>query len=351
MNRVLVTGATGFVGPYLVSALRARGDTVRILALPGEDTTRFEQEHISIYRGDICLPETLAEPMRGVDTVFHLAGIHGLWRPKKEYYRVNVEGTEHVCQTTLTAGVRRLIHVSSWSVYGMGLGQPLHEGLPLRPLLSDSYTATKAEADKLVQRYITRRGLPAVIVRPAIMFGPGDQVNFRRMADRLRANKAVIIGSGHNALAFVYVTDVVQALLLASTQERAIGQTYNLSNDEPLTQEAFWGAIAEEIKAKPPRLHIPFHALYTLAFLAEHATSTDNPRRQPLVTRLGVQLFGTDNRIDIDKARRELGYTPQVSIREGIHRTASWYLQQASCAVSHSGRKEHSPIGFRPQDL
>ena len=325
MIETLVTGASGFVGHHLIEALQTRGYGVRVLALPTENTTSLERTHVSIYRGDVRLPETLVEPMHGVDAVYHLAAIHGLWRPKQDYYAVNVAGTENVCQAALAAGVRRLIHVSSWSVYGMALGQAVNEDFPLKPI-PDPYALTKAEADKLVQRYIVQDRLPAVIVRPGTMFGPGDQVNFGRMADRLRAGRAVIIGSGRNALPFVYVTDVVDGMLLAADQEQAIGGVYNLSTDQPLTQEELWRAIAQEIGANPPRLHVPYHALHALAFFAERCL-TLGPRRQPLITRLGVKLFGSDNRHSIEKARRELGYTPRVRLREGVRRAANWYLQ------------------------
>jgi len=106
---ILVTGATGFVGHHLVTALRARSDALRVLALPTEGTFQLEQEHVIVYRGDVRQPETLIEPMWGVDTVFHLAGVHGLWRPRQEYYSVNVAGTENVCRAVLAAGARRLI--------------------------------------------------------------------------------------------------------------------------------------------------------------------------------------------------------------------------------------------------
>lgn len=325
----LVTGATGFVGRHLIEALRARGDAVRVLALPGEDTTRLERElGVAVHRGDVCQPETLTGPMRGVDAVFHLAAAHGLWRPRREYHAVNVAGTENVCRAVIGAGVRRLVHVSTWAVYGMGLGQPLREDFPMSPV-PDAYTITKAEADQLVQRYIARERLPAVIIRPGLMFGPGDRVNFGRMADRVRDGKAVIVGSGRNALTYVYVTDAIEGMLLAATHQRAVGQAYNLATDQPATQEQFWRAIAEEIGARPPRLRVPYHALYALAFLAEQVARLRGGRRQPLVTRLGVKLFGSDNRPAIDKARRELGYQPRVSIREGVRLAAAWYLRQA----------------------
>jgi nucleoside-diphosphate-sugar epimerase len=320
-----LTGASGFLGLHLVKALMGRGEQVRALLLPEESKPELEQAQVEICRGDVRRAETLNEPMRGVDTVFHLAAVHGLWRPPQDYYDINVSGTENVCRAASAAGVRRFVHVSTWVAYGMALGQPLREELPLRPF-SDIYAVTKARGDMLVQDYISRDHLPAVIVRPGTLFGPGDEVNFGRMADRLRAGKAVIIGSGGNSIPFVYVTNVVDGLLLAAGKEQAVGQTYNLADDSPLTQEQMWRAMAEEIGVKPPRRRVPYHPLYALAFLAERAAPAHARGRQPLVTRLGVKLFGADNRIAIEKARRELGYQPQVSVREGVRRSAAWYL-------------------------
>lgn len=327
MTETLVTGATGFVGYHLIRALQAAGYRVRVIALPNENTASLEQMGVSVYRGDVSQAETLAEPIRGVDAVYHLAAIHGLRRPEQEYYSVNVVGTENICKAVLAARVRRLVHVSSWSVYGMALNQLVTEDFPLRPL-PDPYAVTKAEADKLVQRYIAKDHLPAVIVRPGTMFGPGDQVNFGRMADRLRAGKAVVIGSGRNFVPFVYVTDVVDGMLQAIENDQALGRTYNLSIDKPLTQEELWCAIAQEIGAKPPNLHLPYHALHTLAFAAEQWFTLTHSQRQPLVTRLGVKMFGGDNRHSIEKARRDFGYAPRISVREGVHLAAKSYLQR-----------------------
>lgn len=339
MTQILVTGATGLLGRPLIQALRGRGSMVRALVLPEDDPTWLEQCGVSVYQGDICRPETLVEPMRGVDTVFHLAAVHGLWRPRQDYYSINVGGTENVCQAALASRVRRLVHVSSWAVYGVGLGRVVDEGFPLRPF-PDLYTTTKAEGDKLVQRYIASYHLPAVIVRPGTIFGAGDRVNFGRMADRVRNGRAIVFGSGRNALPFVHVTDVVQGLLLAADHEDAAGRAYNISNDHPLSQEEFWQAIAQAIGARPPGLHVPYHALYAFASVAERAVSIDHPQRQPLLTRLGVKLFGTDNRHAINKARDELGYHTRVSVAEGVRLTAEWYLQQQALLGSSVGKPE-----------
>jgi nucleoside-diphosphate-sugar epimerase len=99
------------------------------------------------------------------------------------------------------------------------------------------------------------------------------------------------------------------------------------------------GAIAQELGVAPPRLHAPYHALYAAAFAAEQVGRLRRSRRQPVVTRLGVNVFGTDNRHAIDKARRELGYTPRVSVREGVRRAAAWYKATHLLGAAGSGAK------------
>jgi nucleoside-diphosphate-sugar epimerase len=256
----------------------------------------------------------------------------GVWRPIDQYRAVNVIGTENLCRAALAEGTRRFVHTSSCMAYGTGLGRPAREDFPLRPL-REPYAVTKAEGDKLVQRMIAEEQLPAVIIRPATIFGPGDRLNFGRIAQRLQAGKAIIIGSGNNAFPFVYVSDVVQGFLLALDRDRAPGQTYNIANDRPLTQQEFFHAISQEIGAKPPRLHVPYRFLFAAAYIAECLATVNRYRSQPVVTRHGVSLFGRDNRYAVDKARQELGYSPRVALREGIRLAAAWYLRQEPSAV------------------
>jgi nucleoside-diphosphate-sugar epimerase len=208
------------------------------------------------------------------------------------------------------------------------LGAPVREDFELRPM-PEPYAMTKAEGDRAVQRMIADDHLPAVIIRPGTIFGPGDRLNFGRMAERLRSPRSIIVGPGDNALPFVYVTDVVHGLLLALDNDRAAGQAYNISNDSQLTQEQLLGAIADDIGANRPRLHVPYRALYAAACVAERLVRPSSGGREPVVTRHGVNLFGTDNRHSIEKARRELGYSPQVTVRDGLRLAAEWYLKRA----------------------
>ena len=182
---------------------------MRVLALPGEDASWLQHHGVAVYRGDVREPASLTQPVDGADAVLHLAAMMDVWRPLEDYRAVNVTGTENMCRAALAAGVRRFVHMSSSSVYGIALGRPADESFPLAPF-GDPYPVTKAAGDRLVQRMIDAEHLPAVIIRPDQIFGPGDELHFGHMADRLRAGRGILVGSGNNAIPLVYVADVVQ---------------------------------------------------------------------------------------------------------------------------------------------
>jgi nucleoside-diphosphate-sugar epimerase len=324
VSEVLITGGNGFVGRHLVRALQDRGSSVRVLALPDEDARWLEHRGVAVYRGDVRLTRTLAAPMRGVDTVFHLASMMDVWRPLADYRAVNVAGTVNVGLAAVANDVRRLVHMSSSSVYGRVRGE-VDETAPLEPF-PDPYPLTKAEGELEVARLVAKRGLPAVILRPNQIFGPGDRMHFGRLADRLRAGRGVIVGSGGNRVPLVCVADAVQALLLAGEREHAIGQAYNVSAARPLTQRAFLEATARALGVAPPRVRIPYRALYCAGWLAERVARLAPGSRRPPITRLGVSFIGSDGLFAIEKARRELGYEPAVDLESGVRLTAAWYL-------------------------
>ena len=315
------------MGRHLIMALQERGDNVRALVSPTGDPTWLEQRGVAIFRGDIRTSDMLTAPMHGADFVFHLVAETRKWGPMQCSYAVNVIGVENVCRAALKAGVRRLVHMSTFTVYNMMIGRPVTEDDPLAPL-NEPYSMTKAEGDKLVQRMIAEDQLPAVVFRLGALFGPGDLRNFGRLADRVRAGKGIIVGSGNNAVPFVYIADVVQALLLALDSERAVGQVYNIGNDQPFTQKQYLSAIAQDIGVAPPHMNVPYSSLYTAAYAAEHISTLSGYRIPPIITRHGVKILGEDSHLSIDKARRDLGYAPRVSIREGVRLTATWYQQQ-----------------------
>jgi nucleoside-diphosphate-sugar epimerase len=324
--RILVTGGSGFLASHLIRALQARSHSVRALVLPSSDTTLLEQAGVDIHTGDVRVRETVAPAMRHVDAVFHLAAAIGVRRPLRDYHAVNVTGTENVCRAALAAGVKRLVHVSSTSVYEQGLAMPVDETFRLAPP-PDPYAVTKAAGDSLVQRLIAEDHLPASIVRTSTIFGPGDDLNFGRIAGRLLAGTGIVIGSGRNRVPFAYVDDVVQGLLLALEREAAEVEIYNITDDRCPTQAELLREIAEQLGAAVPRIHVPYRLLYGTAVVAERLAQARRSEHA-LVTRFGVMLYGADNRFAIDKARAELGYEPRVPLAEGVRAAAGWYRER-----------------------
>ncbi len=327
--KILITGATGLLGGHLIKELQQRGEQLRALVLPVEDAEKLVAQGVEVVRGDITNAETLGPAVKNIDLVFHLAGMMGVWRPLADYQRVNVTGSENLYKAAQASGVRRYVHTSSHTVYGLGHGRYMTEHDPLRPD-PDPYSLTKAAADRLIRRLMLTCDMETVIVRPGTFFGPGDRLHFGRMAQKMKTGKGVVIGSGYNALPFCYVTDVVQGFLLAGYHEQAPGNVYNISNDRPLTQLEMFNAIADAVGGVRPTFHLPYLPIYYGSIVAEKAVARLT-RTQPIVTQLGAMMFGTDNRHSIEKARMDLGYEPKVDLREGIELAAAWFNLNYQC--------------------
>src|SRR5438270_8927828 len=321
--KVLVTGATGLLGGHLLKELQQRGEKIRALVLPVENADNLLKQGIEVVRGDITNACTLEPAVKNIELVFHLAGMMGVWRPLADYRLVNVNGSENLYRAAQAAGVRRFVHTSSHTVYGLGYGRFMTEKDALRPD-PDPYSITKAEGDRLMRRLMLNSDVETVILRPGTFFGPGDRLHFGRMAQKVKDGKGLIIGRGNNALPFCYVTDIVQGFMLAAYHKNAPGNVYNITNDHPLTQQEMFNAIADAVGGKRPTLHLPYLPIYYGAIVAEKVVARVT-RTKPIVTQLGAMMFGSDNRHSIEKARRELGFEPKVELREGILLAAEWF--------------------------
>jgi nucleoside-diphosphate-sugar epimerase len=340
--KVLITGATGLLGDHLLQALQQRGEQIRALVLPVENAEKLIAQGVEVVRGDVTDAGTLAPAVNDIEIIFHLAGMMGVNRPLAEYRLVNVTGSENLYRAAQAAGVRRFVHTSSHTVYGLGYGRFLTEKDALRPD-ADPYSITKAEGDRLMRRLMLKSGVETVILRPGTFFGPGDRLHFGRIAQRMRNGKGVIIGRGDNALPFCYVTDVVQGFLLAAYHDKAPGNVYNVSNDRPLTQQEIFNAIADDVGGKRPTRRLPYLPVYYGSIVAEKAALIAHTR--PIVTRLGVMMFGTDTRHSVEKARSELGYEPKVDIRQGIRLAAAWFHAGGMEQPLVTQASQYAPLG------
>jgi nucleoside-diphosphate-sugar epimerase len=340
--RVLITGATGLLGGHLIKELQQRGEDIRALVLPVENADKLEKEGVEVVRGDITNASTLKPAVKDVELVFHLAGMMGVWRPLADYRLVNVTGSENLYKAAQKAGVRRYVHTSSHTVYGLGYSRFLTENDALRPD-PDPYSLTKAEGDRLMRRLMLTSEVETVILRPGTFFGPGDRLHFGRMAQKMKVGKGVIIGRGDNALPFCYVTDVVQGFMLAAYHENAPGNVYNITNDHPMTQLEMFNAIADAVDGVRPTRHLPYLPIYYGSIVAEKVVARVT-RTKPIVTQLGAMMFGSDNRHSVEKARRELGYEPKVDLRTGITLAAEWFNAGGMDEVAVTQASQNAPL-------
>jgi nucleoside-diphosphate-sugar epimerase len=277
-----------------------------------------------VFTADISDRAAIAPALAGVDCVIHCAARTGPWGPPSEYERTNVRGLEIIVRAAMAADVRRFVHVSSITVHGNNVRGVADENSPLR-IEPNPYSRSKVAGEKLLQRMIGDEGARVTIVRPGWIYGPRDTASFARMARMIDQGRMIVIGSGENYLPLIHVRDAAEGVLLAGTAGNAEGRSYLLVNDEPVTQRDFIGAIAAGLDAPIPTRRIPYGLAVTLGALSETAWRLSRRRQPPPVMRYGLQLLGGDNRFAIDRARRELGFSPLTGFAAGVKDSVGWY--------------------------
>jgi UDP-glucose 4-epimerase len=250
----LVTGATGFLGRHLVARLVESGARVRAVALPREDASPLAALGVEIARADLTEPATLPPLFAGaLERVFHLGAICNFSTPYAALRRVNVDGTERLTGLALRAGVQVFVHVSSTSVYGPWRGTPFVEDSPREP--QDDYGRSKRDGEDVLWRRIAE-GLPAVVLRPCTVYGPGCTDGAGKAFSR-PTSLAAIPGDGSQRLSNVRVEDVAGAALYLAERAEARGRAFNVADDSHPTLEEALALAALAFDTKLPSRHLP----------------------------------------------------------------------------------------------
>ena len=327
--KVLVTGAAGFLGGHLVDMLVERGDEVRAMVLPVEDTSHLRTlQGVEIVPGDLTDSASLKRAVQGVQRVYNVAAKTGPWGLEDTYRAVNVQGLADLIHKAMDAGVQRIVHTSSITVYGHHLHGIVTEDDPFHAE-DNPYSRTKIAGERLIANLIKDEGAPVVIVRPGWIYGSRDMASFGRFVSLVESGKGFIIGSGKNIVPAVYVRDVAQGLIKAGDAgNHTTGQAYTIANDHRVTQAEYLNTIADCLHVPHISLHLPYAALYTAGRVAELTWQTLGRRNAapPPVTTYGITLLGGNQLFTIDKARRELGYKPAYDIKRGVSEGVQWYL-------------------------
>ena len=341
--KVLVTGAAGFLGGHLVDMLLERGDEVRAMVRPVEDSSRLRVlEGVEVVNGDMTEPETLKRAVQGVQRVYNVAAKTGPWGLEDVYRAINVRGLADLVTASMDAGVQRIVHTSSITVYGHHLHGIITEDHPFHAE-DNPYSRTKIAGEKLIANLVQDRDAPVVIVRPAWIYGPRDTASFGRFVALVESGKGFLIGSGKNIVPVVYVRDVARGLINAGDAgDSVIGQAYTIADDQRVTQAEYLNTIADFLQVPPVSRRIPYFALYNGGRAAELTWRALGRRKSapPPVTTYGVTLLGGNQEFSIEKARRELGYEPQFDVIRGVSEGVKWYLDAKKGVQEISEQKE-----------
>lgn len=324
--RYLITGATGFIGPYLVKRLTSLGHECRCLVRPTSDWEQLKPLGVELVRGDITDTKTIRGVADGIDCVFHMATLGHMshFRVTEAMFRqVNVQGTLNIMREALRAGVLKMVHCSSGAAMGICPEVPATEKIECNP--HHPYGRSKLEAEKEVLRMVAENALPAVIVRFSMVYGPGDWRDMLKLTRLAKKGLFPKIGSRPKLTPLIHVDDAVEGLLLAAQKGRA-GEIYLITNPESIPFDKIRKIVQKSLGVKRFPLYVPEWAALFLASLSEKIFTSIG--KVPPVTRKNMESTLTDRVFSIEKAKRELGFEPGIDPVEGLRQTVEWYKQR-----------------------
>ena len=327
----LVTGAGGFLGLYIVEQLVARGDRVRALcrgSYPALDALGIE-----VQRGDVRDRDAVMAACAGMDVVFHVASIAGIWGRWRDYYETNMLGTERVIAGCLQHGVKKLVYTSSPSVTFDGGDQcGLDESAPYPTRWLAHYPHSKALAEQRVLAANGSVGLLTCALRPHLIWGPRDNHLVPRLIERARSGKLRRIGDGRNLIDMVYVENAAEAHLQAADALGSIpnrdrspvaGKAYFISQGEPVNCWDWINQLLAMAGVPPIRKSISAAAAWKLGVRLEAVYRALGLQSEPRITRFLAAQLSTSHYFDISRARRDFGYAHRISTEEGMRRLAA----------------------------
>jgi len=312
--KILVTGASGFIGGRFARFALEQGLAVRINARRAEAVAPLIASGAEFVPGDLADPQLARALCADVEAVVHCAGAVGTWGRYEDFYRGNVTLTENVVEACLKQRVRRLVHLSSPSI---GFDGHSHlnlseDEIPRR--FSDHYGKTKYLAEQKVFG-AEEFGLEVLALRPRLVTGAGDNSVFPRLIEMQRRGRLAIIGNGLNLADFTSVQNLNEALLSALLAAGpALGKVYNISNGAPLPLWDVVNYVLRRLELPPVKRHVAYPLAYAAATLNETVCRLLPGRPQPALFRLGVAVMAKDYTLDIGRARHYLEYQPKTSL-------------------------------------
>ena len=324
IDKVLITGATGFIGSHLAELLSKRGDRVCCLVRKTSNLQWLSPLNVEFCYGEVTDKDSLREAARDKDVVYHLASLTKAVKPE-DYYRVNAEGTRNLLEACAeeNPGLKRFLLVSSLAAAGPSPSEkPIDETWPPQPITD--YGKSKLQAEKTATEF--RDKIPVTIIRPPAVYGPRDKDVFEYFK-MIRKGWFIKVGSRDQLLSFVYAPDLVKSMVTLAHSENSIGKTYFVCNPQPYTWTELSNAIIRAFRKKQTRnLTVPIWLVNIIAHIAEF---TARLRGKPALLNRQKMLEVRQPYwvCSASRLEQDTGFTCSTSIEKGISETADWYLK------------------------
>ncbi|MBI1744444.1 NAD-dependent epimerase/dehydratase family protein [Candidatus Acetothermia bacterium] len=319
--KILVTGATGLIGSHIAEKLLAQKQDVRVLVRDPQKANFLKTTGAELVLGDTLDPDTLERALKGVHTVYHCAALVQLQGTRDRLLNINVQGTGNMLEASLAANVKRFIFTSSVAVYGSANDpQGTREDDPQAP--NGPYSESKIESEKLVWQAYREKGFPISIIRPCVVYGPRD-LNFSKPLLKNLKGLMPMVRHGEALLDLVHVRDVADVHLLAGTNEKAVGQAYNVTDGEPHTIQELVETVRRLANLNTRFINLPYPVVLTGATIAYEFARMRG--KMPLISPSTVRAMAIHHHYSIEKAQEHLGFVPKVKLEEGWKETIEWF--------------------------
>lgn len=328
-KRALVTGATGFVGSHLVRKLLSQGYSVRVLARNEGRAGPLAKAGAEVRVGDLGEPDSLVGIAEGMDVIFHLGS--AMRGNAAAFERIDQRGTERLIEEAARAGVRRLVFAGTLACYPLGQqrnGAIINELCPFDETgLLGNYARAKVQAESAVLSAARSGRMEGVVVRLGLVCGEGASIFPAHVCQKITGNWVVLYGDGRVPLPLTYIDNAVDALILGAEVPGISGESFNIVDDDSLTQHQYLDLLRSSLGGAPKVLRMPRLAYYTLGLITEVAAALR--KKEPATTRYRIRNRLVPVRWDCSKARRMLNWRPQVPLLQGLTQTFSAYAARA----------------------
>lgn len=328
--RILVTGAAGFIGSHLVDLLLEEGipaKSLRLLVHNKESLSNLPNKNFEIIRGDIREKDIVKKIVEGVNVIYHLAARTDFeGKTFEDYKDVNVESTKNLLQASKKQKLQKFVFFSSIAVFGLpaGVGDIISWDETHPPTYTNLYGKSKWEGEEAVRDAYKKWGIPYAIIRPASVYGPKEKGPTFALYKAIKNHQFIMIGNGENKMHYVYVGDLVKGAREAQLSRKKNGE-YILAGSTPTTLKEVAKFVAESIGEKIPSWYIPKELALILSFGAEAFGKMIGVKSPFYPSR--VKTMTAAYYYNIDRAKKEIGYDPQTSFKEGTEITGKWYLE------------------------